>query len=350
MVEGRTIVFKCIAEAAKHTLTLTGTVQDDEIAFSWKLEVQPGGIPPAPTNELFGASAPPQFIAKRVEDGEFPELVQLAGGVRTIEVVAAVNLLDKNAKARGTLLVSQTREAVRAAIVVNSRALGGLFYDNEELQKFATSSKYALLIASVETITNPVRITANVEAFDFLLGKLAEESGHPELTRVPLLFWGHSAGGGLGGAFAVRYPERTVALVSYHGPMNANEEVLGIPVLLMAGGKDGNRDRVEGSWRAARAAGAKWTFALEPDAVHFDRRDLEKASPFILSWIASVLRARVSGQAGLRAIDAAGVWFGNPKTGEIVPAHSTRGSPQELVWLPDEATALAWRAVSGFGN
>jgi ribonuclease BN (tRNA processing enzyme) len=44
---------------------LTGHVNGDEIDFSWELQVQEGGDPRA-TDDMFGASAPKRFIARRV--------------------------------------------------------------------------------------------------------------------------------------------------------------------------------------------------------------------------------------------------------------------------------------------
>jgi glucose dehydrogenase len=46
---------------------LTGRINDDEIDFTWELQVQDGGNR-AVTNEMFGTSAPQRFTAKRVAD------------------------------------------------------------------------------------------------------------------------------------------------------------------------------------------------------------------------------------------------------------------------------------------
>src|SRR5262245_61390451 len=64
-VDGDNVTFKCTSLTGGRTITLTGTLSGDEIAFAWRLDVAAGGVPLAPTN-LFGSSSPTRFTAKRV--------------------------------------------------------------------------------------------------------------------------------------------------------------------------------------------------------------------------------------------------------------------------------------------
>jgi len=61
-VDGTTITFKCKSLNGVRTLTFTGKVSGDEIAFAWE-QAGAGGAGDA---FIFGESAPKQFIVKRV--------------------------------------------------------------------------------------------------------------------------------------------------------------------------------------------------------------------------------------------------------------------------------------------
>ena len=64
-VDREVITFKCTSPNGARTLTLTGKITGDEIAFTWE-KTGPGGNPS--DDALFGASAPREFSAKRVPD------------------------------------------------------------------------------------------------------------------------------------------------------------------------------------------------------------------------------------------------------------------------------------------
>jgi hypothetical protein len=52
----------------QRTLAFTGTINGDEIVFTWNKQVQEGGNPGRVNDALFGASARGQFTARRVPD------------------------------------------------------------------------------------------------------------------------------------------------------------------------------------------------------------------------------------------------------------------------------------------
>lgn len=54
-------------------------------------------------------------------------------------------------------------------------------------------------------------------AFEGLMIDLSKKSGHPELTKVPLIPFGHSAQATMPWNFAAWNPERTLCIISYHG-------------------------------------------------------------------------------------------------------------------------------------
>lgn len=60
-IEGDALSFTCKAPDGRG-ITFAGTINGAEIAFTWRLL----GAPPLANNGLFGPSAPPEFIAKRL--------------------------------------------------------------------------------------------------------------------------------------------------------------------------------------------------------------------------------------------------------------------------------------------
>jgi dienelactone hydrolase len=192
------------------------------------------------------------------------------------------------------------------------------------------------------------------DALFAILRRLGEESAHPELTDAPLLLFGFSATASFGTTFAELYPERTVAFVRYHSHrrgLQMDMNVLGnIPALLIAGGKDetaGTED-AETMWKSGRAAGAPWTFAIEPGATHGSQESFVSSHQLIIPWIAAVLRQRLEADGTrLRSLTDRSGWLGNNNTAEVAP-HATFTGPKEAAsWLPDEATARGWSTVVG---
>ncbi len=293
-----------------------------------------------------------------------------------MEVAAAVNLPQKGVKVEGTLFLPQNTSRVRAVIVLlNSgyswEGMGGAFYHDPELRKLAGTLECGLLLPRITDIVQgdaPSGIflrNAGLGGSDglvLLLDRLAQESGHRELTGAPLLLWAHSRAGHFAARLAALYPRRTVAIVGYHmggaGFTGHDKDILSnIPALILMARADieANANRpgwpwppAETVWRNGRSIGARWTFGVEPDAVHQNPADLKKANDLVIPWIAAVLRQRLSpGNGELRVLSDASAFLGNIQTGEIAPFSVFPGSKREATWLPDEQSARGWRVVVG---
>lgn len=360
-IAGNTITFKCTSPDRDRTITFTGRIKGNEITFTWERRVRDGGRDNAAVDKRFGPSAPLQFTANHVPDGE---LAKAADEVRGMEFSGAVNLLSKDARAEGKLFVPQKVSRVRAVLVVINYGLGFQLSGVEQWRKLSETVDAALLgvwFANIGPRAEQGDLFAIpgdglVEVFPGLLQRLAQDSGHPELTDAPLLFWGHSGAGSVAASLANRFPARTLAFVRYHsGPeLRGDPNVLNkIPALFLAGGKDSTApvSVAETLWKSGRATGAPWTFAIEPNATHGDPKDLEKANDLMIPWIEAVLRQRLSPDGTtLRAVTDGSTWVGNIKTGEVAPYGTFSGSKADASWLPDEATARAWQTVLRAGK
>jgi pimeloyl-ACP methyl ester carboxylesterase len=326
------------------------------------------------------------------------------------ELAAGANLITKNVKADGTIFIPDNAQRVRAVIVLAERWPGadrGVYdksgrklsdgevpfrnprrqsADNGDLavgrfrdqawRRLSQACQCALLHLRLGTIRPEASAGIDVDGFVIrngvsdrvvrtaaeggadallvILQRLGEDSAHKELKDAPLLLWGWSAPASFGTTFAELYPERTVAFIRYHthrrGIQLDMKVLRNIPALLIAGGEDeiaGTED-AETFWKSGRAAGAPWTFAIEPGATHGTEESVVSSHGLILPWIAAVVRQRLApGSTRLRPVTEDSGWLGNNQSAEIGP-HATFASPKEKAsWLPDETTARGWRTVLG---
>jgi hypothetical protein len=284
----------------------------------------------------------------------------------------AVNLSSRNLKAEGTLFLPEKAPATfRAVIVVmnhgetESAMLTGLnpysaWHKVGEtigagILHLRISSIRAFPAGPVQADVEPNRNAAagGDEALAALMRVFAAESGHPELSDVPLLFWGWSSAAGFGPSYARLHPERTLGFIRYHSHLRGLavdlETAQHIPALLFVGADDA-ADIAEDSrtlFKSGRAVGAPWSLALQPGVPHQIRgTDMTKATALAIPWITAVVRERLPRAGGrLRAVPPETGWLGNPSTGEVFPYGSYAGDKSEASWLPDEPSARAWQAV-----
>lgn len=358
-IDERTVAFKCRSGDRYRVVTLSGTLNGDEIVFAWQLQVFPGGTNPfANSDGLFGVSAPSRFTVRRVPDTA-DALSDLIDRVPGMEFSAAVNLQPKDVKVEGTIFVPSAVTRVRVVLVTFEFGLGYNLIRSPQWPKLLASVEGAGLSVRFSSIGPGVQkglAAANAEgagtdALIAVLQRLSQETGHQELAEAPLVFWGHSGAGGVASTFASRLPERTLAFVRYHSGPNPGGDlrvVSRIPALILEGGKDMPDFNVAAEllWRSGRLAAAPWTFAVEPDATHGNAEDLKNANRLLIPWIAAVVRLRLPPNGGsLRAVSDASAWMGDSWNLEVAPYDRFSGSRTESSWLPDETSARAWQAV-----
>jgi dienelactone hydrolase len=111
---------------------------------------------------------------------------------------------------------------------------------------------------------------------------LAKAAGHPEAATVPLLLWGHSAGGEFNYEFACWQPARVAAFVvnkgGYYYTHLAPAATRAVPGIFFVGGKDEafRIQSIGGIVAVNRQAGADWKLVVDPNAGHEmgDTRDV----------------------------------------------------------------------------
>src|SRR5687768_4550698 len=102
-------------------------------------------------------------MARRVRDADLSEQdraqIELTDQVRGIEAAAAVNFIDQDYKAIGTLFIPQKVQRVDALIVIVHYGLGQAFFWNPQLRRVAEATGSSLLLAAFPSVSTPVRGT-----------------------------------------------------------------------------------------------------------------------------------------------------------------------------------------------
>ncbi|MDX2081753.1 MAG: hypothetical protein SFU53_13295 [Terrimicrobiaceae bacterium] len=208
-------------------------------------------------------------------------------------------------------------------------------------------------------------------AINAAVEKLAEVSGKPELAKAPLAFWGTSAGSNVSMAYCTHFPERVAAVGSSKGtggPQGATgPKQMEIPMIFAVGGKD-KPEWVTGSVEnIGRGLGkAPWTLALQANEGHGVDASLDVIIPFLRSAVEQRLGKKpatgsssffkselpnigsgsrpASAKTTFAKINLRDGWLGDRETFEVATYSDFKGTKAKAIWLPDEATALAWQA------
>lgn len=201
-------------------------------------------------------------------------------------------------------------------------------------------------------------------AFQKCLVDLGQQSGHPEMAKVPWALWGHSGGGHWAGGMTLLHPERVAAAWLRSGVplLQANpdrsgikahtlpEAALTVPVMCNLGTQEGvtvKDSRFAGVWpanevffREVRSRGGLIGVAVDPLSSH----DCGNQRYLAIPWLDACLSLRLPKVAGepLQAMPTDSAWLAAPTGSEAVPAAKYTGDPSTAAWLPNAAIARAW--------
>lgn len=178
------------------------------------------------------------------------------------------------------------------------------------------------------------------------LDRMAKESGHPELAKVPLALWGHSAGGQFNFNFANWKPERVAAFVVNKGGYYGDTIRPGtrqIPALWILGTKDTELrvKAITGKYEAGRKLGALWALVPEAGVDHGTGRSKEIGMVFL----EEALAARVDNKGMLHPANPQDGWLGDHKTQAVEKNSRPDKGSKDISWLPGESTARLWAEI-----
>lgn len=282
--------------------------------------------------------------------------------------------------------VPEKVKQVRAVIVVPLYSTDKAIYFSEDLgyRQFAEKMDFALMAYRIfNEDSDKTRDEATKEML-LALESVAKQSGHPELAYASLLPTGLSWGGRCAMAIALSVPERTLGFFPLHCTLTFKEvsesahkeDFFKVPGLFetveFEQYYDPKRPPYEATdtglaVRACNALGALQASYIFPGSKHNDVKNHE----FIWQWITCVTEKRLPSPLTfdkipkLKPLPRESGWIGTCdydhqwdaekkyehfqlKSVNIMPFAAFKGDPATANWLPDEATAKAWKAKMGF--
>jgi pimeloyl-ACP methyl ester carboxylesterase len=185
----------------------------------------------------------------------------------------------------------------------------------------------------------------------------AAMSGHPELTKDPLVIYGISAGAPQASGFTTRHPE-SVAGLFLKVPLAVSPVPGGaaelVPTYVVLAELDAIVDNasLKATFERNRGSRALWALAIEPGVIHHSLTPAQRQ--LTINWMKTIVDLRlppVPGRDPLRTYWASQGWLGNRDTREIesVGYLTWMGALDDwelATWLPTEATAREWAAFT----
>lgn len=205
------------------------------------------------------------------------------------------------------------------------------------------------------------------QTFEEMMVGLAGQSGHPELATVPIVPFGHSAQATFPWNFAAWNPERTLAVISFHGDA-PRTNLCGYGTANVEWGRTRNIDGIPGlmvigeyEWWQARVRPALTFQMMYPNSCisllcdagsgHFDLCDA--TIDYIGLFLEKTCQYRLQADGTLQLLSPANGWrFGCPTGGdregdpitafpqtEPAPWAAYTGDPHTAFWYIDEEMA-----------
>jgi hypothetical protein len=176
---------------------------------------------------------------------------------QALETAATFDRPERGVRTETTLYVPARASEVRSVVILTARGLGDNLFADLAVRSWAESTQSALLLirfVNLAGLKGTLMPAVRAEALTEALQRLAEGTGRSDLANAPLVFWGHSAGTGVGTDLAPILSSRTIALIRYHG--GARGDVAGLrrfPILFFVGGRDSLVvESPETLWKAGR--------------------------------------------------------------------------------------------------
>jgi pimeloyl-ACP methyl ester carboxylesterase len=229
-----------------------------------------------------------------------------------------------------------------------------------QYQAFARKWKLAVietaLYGNCSVWRNPDSGTAN--ALFKVLNDAGKNTGHPELSTIPWLLWGHSAGGYWTLAMLKAYPERIMAAVCYSAAWDPQwdypEAIAKIPILMRhAGANDGDSSAL--CWKTAVHTFHKLRSMDAPISIAYNagqNHNFSYIRYMAIPFFESVMKQRMPEEntTDMRDIDRTQTWLGDTLSLNIYKESNYKGSKQDLCLFTDEITAKNWKEFVSTGT
>lgn len=167
------------------------------------------------------------------------------------------------------------------------------------------------------------------------------------LRDLPLILWGHSAGGMFSQSFAVWKPEMVAGINATRSADFVDvpsDSAKNIPSLFLLGQYDDrywNESCLE-FVKQYRSEGALWGHAIEPEIGHNIGRSFEISFPFMSSIIQHRIGTSISHYNELLPMTEEDGWLGDNDSLDIFRHDEYEGNYLNASWLIDETVANEW--------
>lgn len=298
-----------------------------------------------------------------------PRLLALGQlGDWTCSVALAGYVSDETGKAPNAYLwIADGTERVRFAVLAQQNMTEDALLRSERFRRQMKELGGALIWVAPWFSRDWSPTSGCQQTFEEMLVGLAGQSGHQELTTVPIVPFGHSVQATFPWNFAAWNNDRTLCILSFHGDAprtnlcgygTANVEwgrqrnIDGIPGLMVEGEYEWWQARV----RPAQAfqlmyPGACISFLCDAGSGHFDL--CEATIDYMNLFIRKALEQRLNADGSLKRLRPQDGWrYGIPQGGETEGANITafpavapapwadyQGDPHEAFWYFDEEMA-----------
>ncbi len=212
---------------------------------------------------------------------------------------------------------------VRAVIVSQQNMTEEAIYKNARFQAKMKKLGVAMVWVAPAFNNNWDPASGAQGIFEEMMTNLADQSGHAEIAKAPIIPLGHSAQATFPWNFAAWNPDRTLCVISFHGDAprtnlcgygaanvewGRNRNIDGIPGLMVEG---------EYEWWEARVNPALAFRMMYPESCisflcdtgrgHFDCGD--KTADYIAKFIQKAMERRLNDDGTLRKLNPRDGWF-----------------------------------------
>lgn len=214
----------------------------------------------------------------------------------------------------------------------------------------------------------------SADRFQQGLRELGSISGHPELSDLPWVLWGHSGGGHWCGGMVMLYPRRVAAAWLRSGvpllsddPQRSNikphqlpSDATEVPMMCNLGTKEGvtvTTDRFAGVWptnetffRAIREKDGLIGVAIDPLTSHECGNQRYLAIPWLDACMSQRLPTDSKQSVTLRSMPREGNWYAEPLQATALPEEAYEGDLLQAAWLPNAEVARQWMQYTKDAN
>lgn len=244
------------------------------------------------------------------------------------------------------LWLPENRTDLKAVLILlhsaNSNALG--LANSPEWQAFAKKENLALCGVNFTGGSYSSAAGGSGQALLDAIEQITIKNTVPQITQLPFLMRGYSAGGNFSYNFSNFKPEKVVGLVSIRGgQLETSTKNITVPGVILTGDMEGEQRNafLKDIALDKRDDGGLWSFAIEPDATHFSQ--LKASDDLARIFFSSVLKKRITADSDqLKTIPEDSGWLGNNTRTDIYTYSDYPGNKTSAFWLVDEDFANAW--------